>query len=389
MVGIIQRSLHVFLLACVLVSFSSSVFADEQKAKGNKQACEEAEKKAQQACNDSAQPAQQAQQQQNQQSQNQGGSAQQNCQQRASILPDLLKMLGALQGGCQQAQADCKQKCGQAKASPSTDCNDVQPPDPRATSCKTAAADTSQKGSEDTGKCEQLDKNLGKIAQMIADAMKNLQAAQECKDQTNCQNPTYAAANPTTCAPTVNCNDPATLVGKPDEALKCKCQQTPRAEGCPGAEAQSDALKDAAQRKNADGTPATTSPTAKTSNSPSEISSFGGSSSRAAGVGAGGGGGAKGAIAEKGSHARDGTPSKSDPTQVNMGDYPGGSGGGKGGSGYPDPNDPARGPAGKKILSRAEQYRLETRDGFTGANGRSNWEKVRSRYRDNQSSLTP
>ncbi len=367
-----------------------SVYAKEEQSKQKKKECEEAEKAAQKACNDSAPAAQQAQQQQNKESQNQGGSSQQNCDQRASILPALLGMLGALQGGCQQAQATCKEKCGKAKASPAEDCNDEEPT--KKPKCQGTAQETSQKGSEDTGKCEQLDKNLAMIAQKIAEAAANLAAAKKCEQQTNkdCSDPKFALENQAQCKPTFNCNDPTTYAGDAEKAKQCQCQQNPRAQGCDGAQAAISTIPDPAKKPASETTLPTTSGS-KTATGSSSAGSAGGSGPQSGGGFGGGsaGGGSRTGTEKGGGPARDGTAAKSDPTQVNAGDY-GASGGSKvTGGGYPDPANANRGPAGKKILSRAEQNRVATRDGFTGPYGRSNWQKVRERYRDNQPTFTP
>lgn len=358
------------------------VLASEQSSRQKKQACEEAEKKAQTACNDSAPQAQQAQQQQNQQAQNKGGSTQGDCSNRAAALAPLLGMLGGLQSGCQAAQADCEAKCGQAKQSPGTDCAG----DP---SCMPTGQDTAKTGNEKGGKCKQLDKNLEKIASEIAKAMANLAAAQKCQEDTNkdCKNPEFAAQNPQQCQPEVNCNKPETYATKPEEAKKCRCLQNPRGADCAGFQAADDANPDAARKG-----PKETALTSAGETKPAAGALIGNPSApsgpQTGGLGGGSSGGGRQGSSEKGGSARDGIPGKNDAIQVNAGEYGGSGGGAKPSGGFPDSaNSAARGPAGKKILTRNEMSFIKGT--ATGANGRSNWQKIRDRYRDNHPTFTP
>lgn len=375
----VLSTIFVVVLFGVCLSHASSKKPDIEK---DQKECEEAEKNAQKQCSDSGNSnAQQAQQQNNQQAQTQGGSAQQNCENRKNSIPPIADLLKGFQGDCSKAQQECKQKCKKAmEASKHCASANAGPNDPP--ECQAEAAQAQQVGQQNDKKCEGLNNNMAAIAAALANMMLQLQTMEEkCLPQTNkdCNDPTRA--NDPLCKPQFNCN-----LAEYANDQKCICARNPRAAGCSESAVSENRTSKGLQ-----------------SNSPSSVAGSDGlgRSGRSNGgsgttpppgqkLGNFGGSGVSAKASDKGSpnRARDGSPIKKKPTDILAADQPGGGGASrfKGGSGYPDPADPKG--AARRPATRQELRRLATRDGTTGAFGRSNWLKVRERYRANRPSLS-
>lgn len=354
-----------------------------QEFEQDNQQCNQAAEQAGQQCDSSQnQNAQGAQNQSNQTAQSQGGSGQQNCDQGVNKwLPALLELLKAFQGDCQSGQQACQQACGQAREQAQQKCAKVKDPKKKQ-ACMQNAARTEQFASQRESDCQGLNLNLAGIGAAIATAMQQMQKGKQCQKDTNknCSDPTMA--NDPKCKAAFNCN-----LKEYANDPKCICMLNPRAsKDCPGFE-EADPSDLADKRRSTSGSSSSSSTGTNSGTSPEEqvaaavsrspqLPFFpGGSSPSSTGRGEGNG------------KVQDGA-SKPNKPEVLAGEYGGGNGSGiKGGSGYPDSDIRGRGLGRKPAASRAQLRRMAAKDGFTGAHGRSNWQKIHERYRDNRPTL--
>lgn len=336
--------------------------------------CDQAAQNAEKQCNSNSNPnAQQAQQQQNQSASSPGGSGQQNCDAMASILPALMGLLKGFQQDCQQGQANCKQKCQKTKSSASGKCAGLQ--GQQLAACSADSGKSQQFAGKKDGDCNKYNANLAAIASALANAAMQMAAAQQCQKDTqkDCTKPENQ--NTDQCKAAFNCN-----LDQYASDPKCVCARNPRAsKDCPGFQAAEDAAEaeQKALNNTSSGSPSSTG-------APSAGTDGGGATAASPSLPGfpSGGGGSGGSAAKAAERAQDGAAKTAIP-EVNAGDYGGNNGAaGKIGGGYPDGDIRKLGQ--KKIMSRDLIRRIASKDGFTGAFGRDNWQKVHERYRDNR-----
>lgn len=336
--------------------------------------CSDSQKEADKQCNSDTSPqGQQAQQASQNQSQTPGGSGQQNCDSMASFLPALMGLLKGMQGSCQGAQQNCKAKCQKTQSTAQSKCAGLQPPQLQA--CQGDASQSQGHGSKGQSTCQKYDANLAAIASALANAAMQMAAAQQCQKDTqkDCTKPENQ--NTDQCKAAFNCN-----LDQYASDPKCVCARNPRAsKDCPGFQAAEDAAEaeQKALNNTSSGSPSSTG-------TPSAGTDGGGATAASPSLPGfpSGGGGSGGSAAKAAERAQDGTAKTAIP-EVNAGDYGGNNGpAGKIGGGYPDGDIRKLGQ--KKVLSRDLVRRIASKDGFTGAFGRDNWQKVHERYRDNR-----
>lgn len=351
------------------------------------QSCEQDAKEAAKQCGDQTnQNSQNAQNQSNnysqQQQQSQGSSAGggQGAQGECGGLGDLMKAIEPLLkqagGECKAANEKCKSSCKKAQQGASK-CGGVPQDDQAA--CQGDAQQNQQFGQKEEGACGAQDSNA--MAFLAAAANAAMQAAQmaKCKKDTelDCSKEENKAKEECGGQELLNCALPK-FAADP----KCICQMNPRASGCPGSENPKDATRASKEKRDksspgSDAGPSTGSPSTSDQLAP-KASSAGLPFSPA-----GGGGGGKGADSTKGPEL--GGAPKGMSADVLSGDYGGGGGGSKpGGGGYPD-GDPRNGALAK--AKKAADRRLASQGAWTGSMGRSNWDKIKERYRDNRPTL--
>lgn len=350
-------------------------------------ACDKDAKEAANQCDDkTSQPSQQAQGQADnysQQQQQSGGSSAgggQGGQGECGGLGDLMKALEPLMkqagGQCKGANEKCKASCKKAQQGQSK-CAGL-PPD-EMSKCQGDAQKNAQFGQKQEGNCGGMDANAAAFLQAAAMAAMQAMQMKKCKKDTelDCSKPENAEQEKCGGKKLLNCALPE-FAADP----KCICQQNPRAAGCPGSENPNDSSKVSKEKRDrsSPGSPegSPSGPSSSTEQPLGKSSAAGLPSSPA-----GGAGGGKGLDATKGQEL--GGAAKGMSADVLAGDYGGGGAGGKvGGGGYPD-GDPRAGALAKG--KKATERRLASQGAWTGAMGRSNWDKIKERYRDNRPTL--
>lgn len=371
---------------------------DPKKSEHEKavQACHDEVKKADTACQPGSNPnAQQAQNQANQYTQNTNASAAQtsgsgsgqsnNCGGFGDLMKNMQPPLQNYQGDCNGAKSVCQSTCSEKAKASAKACDSIIVKDQKTKmqkqACQRNAQGVKSCTQKTSGACEKYSQQVAAIAAALMNGLLQMMQMQQCQQDQGLD----CATNPTDpqCMKddSVNCAKPEHYANP-----QCICQVNPSAAGCPGADSSkisqmpgrdpysndvqgdpsspnsinNDMGLDGNKRKNAGAGPG------------AGASGFGGAG--------GGGGGARGAEAGAAPGAQ-----KPASTDVLAGDYGGGGSGGRGmGGGYPEVPDGAMG----RALKNADLRKTAAAGGaLTGANGRSNWQKVRERYRDNRPSL--
>jgi hypothetical protein len=352
------------------------------------QDCDKEAKEAAKQCDDKTnQSSQQAQgqndqyNQQQQQSQGSSAGGGQGAQGECGGLGDLMKAIEPLLkqagGQCKAANEKCKSSCKKTQQGASK-CAGVPIDDQAA--CNADAQQNQKFGQDQEKSCGAQDQNAAAFMQAAMQAAMTAMQMAKCKkdSELDCSKPENAEQEKCGGKKPLDCSKPE---GAKDP--KCICQMNPRNPGCPGSENANDVANAAKIKKDRSSSSTPDSPSSSDSGTdatPSKPGSSGGLPF--APGGGGGGGGGKGADSAKGPELGG---VKGMSADVLAGDYGGGGGGAKAvGGGYPD-GDP-RGQALAKA-KKAMERRLASQGSWTGANGRSNWEKIKDRYRDNRPSL--
>lgn len=372
---------------------------DPKKSEHEKavQACHDEVKKSDTACQPGSNPnAQQAQNQANQYQQNTNQSAQQtsgsgsgqsnNCGGFGDLMKNMQPPLQQYQGDCNGAKSVCQSTCSKKAEESKKACDSIIVKDQKTKmqkqACERNAAGVKACTKKTAAACEKYSQQVAAIAAALMNGLMQMMQMQKCQEDQGLDC-TKDPTNPQCLKDdSVNCSKPEHYANP-----QCICQVNPNAGGCPGADSAKAAQmpgRDPYSNDNGatDGTP-TTSPTTDAGldgNRRKNAGAGAGGSGSGFGGGSGGSGGARGAEA-----AAAGAGQKPANPDILAGDY-GGGGGGRGGmgGGYPEVTDSGMG----RALKNADLRKTASAGGaLTGANGRSNWQKVRERYRDNRSSL--
>jgi len=366
---------------------------DPKKSEHEKaaQACHDEVKKSDLACQPGTNPnAQQAQgqanqytqqsQQQSQQAAGSGSGQSNNCGGFGDLMKNMKPPMEKYNADCEAARGKCTTSCAEQSKKSQESCasiTDIKKKDACQANAKLVAACNKQT----VGACQKYSQQADAIIAALANAVMQMISMQQCQEDQGLDC-TKDPSNPQCLKDdTVNCAD-----AKHYQNPTCICQVNPNAPGCPGADASR--LEDIARRD-----PLSTDSPMSIPNSPAGTDSSdlqGGKRGPGAGPQAGGGGAGMGSGSGGGRGAADGgqvpTGAKASNPDVLAGDYGGGGGGGRGalGGGYPEVPGGGLG----RALKNADLRRATASQGLlTGANGRSNWQKVRERYRDNRGSL--
>ncbi|MBS1968940.1 MAG: hypothetical protein JSU04_01460 [Bdellovibrionales bacterium] len=234
--------------------------------------------------------------------------------------------------------------------------------------------------------CKSYGKELATAALGGLSMLKSLATANKCEDDTKS---TTAAATPTP----VDC----TIAANKQNNMTCICQDAPRTPGC------NNGLDSATVAKNGDAlraassgsyTPGTTGSNTGIDGSTgdgtdlSSKSPDGGGGSSLPGAPSGGGGGLGGGSGGFGGGAGGAEAKKANGLNTNILGGEGGGGGGGSWGGYGYDKDPALRqylPGGAKDPAAMAGAAVSKQ--VTSQGGKSNWEKVKERYRDNKPSL--
>lgn len=349
------------------------------------QDCDKDAKEAANQCDDKTnQNSQNAQNQNNQYSQqqqaSQGSSAGggQGAQGECGGLGDLMKaiepLMKAAGGQCKAANEKCKQSCKKAQQG-SSKCAGVPLDDQAA--CNQDAGQNQKFGSDQEQSCGKQDQNAAAFMQAAMQAAMTAMQMAKCKkdSELDCSKPENAEQEKCGGKKLLDCSQAANQADP-----KCICQLNPRAAGCPGSENSNDVANASKEKRDKSSSSSPSGPGADGTTDPYQKKP-GTSADLPFGPAGGGGGAGKGADATKGP---DFPNAKGMSADILAGDWGGGGGAKNTGGGYPDAEARARSLAkGKKATER----RLASQGAWTGANGRSNWEKVKERYRDNRPSL--
>ncbi|WP_413289338.1 hypothetical protein [Bdellovibrio sp. HCB337] len=232
--------------------------------------------------------------------------------------------------------------------------------------------------------CDGYAAQLASAGVGILSMAKSFGEANECEDKTSTD--AVAAATP------VDCSIPANKQNN----MTCICQDAPRTPGCEGgldntlSAMNADSLRNASTSDfvpTAGGDKVNLGGDAGGLDLSSKGTDGGGGSSlpggpMGGGGGLGGSGGGFGGGPDKGQAAR-----KSGMNTNILGGEGGGGGGGSWGGGYADPALRQYLPGGQKDPKAMAAQSAEASKQVTSQGGKSNWEKVRERYRDNKPSL--
>lgn len=370
---------------------------DPKKSEHEKaiKACHDEVKASDTACQPGSNPnAQQAQNQANQYQQNTNQSASQpsgsgsgqsnNCGGFGDLMKNMQPPLQNYQGDCNGAKNKCQSTCSQ-KAEASQKACDSIPPGPKQKqqkeACKQNAQMVKQCNKKTSAACEKYSQQVAAIAAALMNGLLQMMQMQQCQQDQGLD----CATNPTDpqCLKddSVNCSKPEHYSNP-----QCICQVNPNAAGCPGADSSKVGEMSGRDPYSSDpsGDPSATTPADDALGLDGNRRKNAGAGPGAGGSGFGGGGGGSGG--GRGADAG-AAPAGTKPTSADVlaGDYGGGGGGGRGamGGGYPEVTDSMG-----KALKNADLRKTAAAGGaLTGANGRSNWQKVRERYRDNRPSL--
>lgn len=385
--------------ACDPESFKGQLDqTDPKKAEHEKavQACHDEVKKSDTACQPGSNPnAQQAQNQANQYTQNTNQAAQQtsgsgsgqsnNCGGFGDLMKNMQPPIQQYQGDCNGAKSVCQSTCAKKAEESKKACATITGTDPKSKKEK-AACERNAQGvkactKKTTAACEKYSQQVAAIAAALMNGLLQMMQMQQCQ-QDQGLDCTKDPTNPQCMKDdSVNCSQPEHYANP-----QCICQVNPNAGGCPGADSSKVGQMPGRDPYSNDTTSDSTStPT------PGTDAGLDGNRRKNAGTGPGGGGsgfggGGGGAGGARGAEAAAaGAGQKPANPDVLAGDY-GGGGGGRGGmgGGYPEVTDSGMG----RALKNADLRKTAAAGGaLTGANGRSNWQKVRERYRDNRPSL--
>lgn len=381
-------------LACDVESIKGQLQPDDPKKSDHEmaaKACHGGVKKTDTACQPGSNPsAQQAQGQANQYSQqtNQaslgaagsGGGQSNNCGGMGDLMKNMQPPMQQYNAQCAAARETCKTSCEAASKRSETACASIKDPKKKI-ACEANANIVKQCNTKTAGACESYSQQTAAILEALKTVAMQMMQMQKCQEDQGLD----CAKDPTNVQclkdDTVKCTDPKNYSNP-----TCICQANPSAAGCPGADSRK--LSDIAGRdpnSRDSESPSTALPTLSDSTG-LDGNKRGASAGGAPGMGAGGGvGGGAGGGRGVNDPTNAGAGAKPANPDVLSGDY-GGGGGGRGGmgGGYPEATNSGLGAA----LKNADARKTASAAGsLTGANGRSNWQKVRERYRDNRPSL--
>lgn len=306
-------------------------------------------------------------------SQSNGNGTQGQCADLGNLMKAMQPPAQQYGKDCDGAQGQCKSKCGEASQKSEQACAGVKDPAKQAI-CKKNAATVKKCNETTSGACKKYQQQSAAVAQMLMQLASAALQMAKCQEETgvDCtKDPTNAQ-----CPKNLDCSKSENVANP-----TCICQANPRAPGCPQSDANAladMAKKDKAVKDLTGGTPTTTgldaSPFAQNQRKDGGAPQGGGH----AGVGAGGG-----------AKATDAQPAGAGvkPTSADVlgGDYGGGGGGSRNaGGGYPEATNAGM----NRALQNADARRLASADGkLTGKFGRSNWQKITDRYKDNRPTL--
>lgn len=353
--------------------------------------CFDEVKKSDQTCQPGSNPNAQNAQNQNQQYQQQtqqsteqqqaaggqGGGGQSNsCGGLGDLMKNIQPPISKYGQECKDAMKQCKAKCGEQVKKSETACMGL-PPD-KMQICKLNSEKVKRCAAKTTKACENYEEQAQGIATMMKMAGSIMSSMMKCQEDQGLDC-TKDPSNPQCLKDdTVNCSD-SKFASNP----QCICIANPRAAGCPGAETSglSEIAKKLAKDPSApSGGPAAGGKDNDASGIPGRPKSAAGSpSGGGGGLMVGGSGGGKSADSGQGGAAKAAAAN----TDVNAGDYGGSPGRGVSGGGYPEISNPG----GGRGMRNGAKLGAGAAGMMTGANGRSNWQKVRERYRDNRPTL--
>lgn len=380
--------------ACDADTIKSELQQDDPKKSEHEkaaQACHDEVKKADRACqpgtNANAQNAQGQANQYSQQAAQQsmmgagtGGGQSGKCGGFGDLMKNMQPPMQAYNAECSAAREKCKTSCKAQSEKSKKSCETIKDKKSKQyLACQKNVERIERCNQKTAGACQKYEQQSMAIMAALANAALQVMQMMQCQEDQGLD--CAKTPNDPKCTKPeaiVNCTDPK-YFAHPD----CKCGVNPNQPGCPGFDSQR-AANIQGRESQASDVPAGLDSTPGSTSSDIQGGRRGSSAGPQAGAGAGAGMGAgAGGKAASDQLAKE-AGAKPLSSDVLDGDY-GGGGGGRGGmgGGYPEPDASV----GRAVSNAEMLQNAAMKGGLSGPNGRSNWQKVHERYRDEGGSL--